>query len=608
MIAVRKGYADLEHGQIHYHRVDGPGPPIVLLHRTPASSSSFLAMLNILRGRRAAIAFDTPGFGESFRPAGMPATIDYARWFLAAIDVLEIEDFHLCGHHTGTHFAAEMALLAPERVKSLLLNGVLVMDQENRAKMRADIGLAKRVDPEGTYLANLWQTMFKLFPNYDGELVHAELVGALRAIDGRDQAFAAICEQDFEAVLAQVQCPIAIVQASDDPLNPMLNRVRGRYPAISIRSLGPAYIAAPECQAQAYADAAIAFASKHEMKKENPAMTERRFKLVRGAGGYDLEQTVSERPAPGPGEVLVRMRAVSLNRRDISIRDLSYPVFDADHFTPLSDGAGEVVEVGESVSGLAVGDRVCSTFFQNWESGRPTFAAAMSALGGGGQGVFADYVLLSEHGVARVPDNWSYEEGACLACAGVTAWSALMRLGQMQAGDWVLIIGTGGVAIFALQIAVAAGARVVILSSSDEKLDRAKQMGAEVAINYRATPDWVEAVKKATDGGVHHAVELGGNGTLAKSVGSLTVGGHLALIGALDGFGGELAASNLIVSALKVSAVLVGPRSDHLALAQFLSEHDIRPVIDSAFDANEAEAAYARATEGAFGKVVIRMN
>jgi NADPH:quinone reductase-like Zn-dependent oxidoreductase len=183
-----------------------------------------------------------------------------------------------------------------------------------------------------------------------------------------------------------------------------------------------------------------------------------------------------------------------------------------------------------------------------------------------------------------------------------------VTLGQVRRDDWVLIIGTGGVAVFALQIAVALGAKVVVLSSSDAKLDHARALGAAVTINYREVPDWDAAVKKATGGGVQHVIELGGVGTLARSLASAAVGGHIALIGALDGFGGDISGVALITAALRVSAVVVGSHADHVALQDLFVAHKLRPVIDHVFDASDAEAAYARAAAGAFGKVVIRMN
>ncbi|PHY19746.1 alpha/beta fold hydrolase [Caulobacter sp. BP25] len=602
---IEKFYVSTAAGQIHGRRVSGPGAPIILLHRTPVSSESFEAVLEILDGRRAAIALDTPGFGGSFRPEGQPSTLAYARWLMDAIDALGIETLYLGAHHTGVHFAVEMAVMAPDRVLGMLLSGIIHAPAEERAKMRADIGKARPIDVDGVYMTDCWRTMKGLFLDPVPALVHAETMGALNAIEGRDQAFDAILDQDFEAVLTKVACPVRVAQATDDPLTltGMLERVQAQRPDFPIERFGPAFLAAPERQAGAFARALIRLT-----EDTDATMTDRRYQLNRASAGYNLARVDQTTPLPGPDEVLVHVRAVSINRRDIGVRDLSYPVGGADGFTPLSDAAGEVVAVGANVTEWKPGDRVTSTFFQAWPDGRLTLPAVMSSLGAGGPGVFADHIVLSRHGVIRTPEHLTDEEAACLPCAGVTAWNALMTLGRLQAGDWVLIIGTGGVALFALQIAVAAGARAIVLSSSDEKLDRAKAMGAEVGINYASTANWTEAVKVASRGfGVQHVVELGGAGTLPKSLASLGLNGHLALIGALDGFGGQLDALPMIFSALRVSAVMVGSRADHEALAAFVAEHALHPVIDSIHDFENADAAYARAAGGAFGKVVVRM-
>ncbi|MET0375456.1 MAG: NAD(P)-dependent alcohol dehydrogenase, partial [Rhizorhabdus sp.] len=275
---------------------------------------------------------------------------------------------------------------------------------------------------------------------------------------------------------------------------------------------------------------------------------------------------------------------------------------------PGSDAAGEILAVGEGVTQWKAGDRVASTFFQNWQGGRLTVPGVVSSLGAGGPGVLADQIVLSQNGVVRIPDDWSYVEGASTTCAGVTAWTALKTLGQLQADDWVLIIGTGGVALFALQIAVASGAKVVVLSSSDEKLEQAKALGAQVGINYRAIPDWSAAVKEATGhAGVQHALELGGAGTMERTLASMAIGGHVAMIGALDGFGAQISGMAMTMAALRVSAVVVGPRESHQALIDFMVEHRLRPVIDSTFAFEKAEDAYVRSGQGAFGKVVIAL-
>jgi NADPH:quinone reductase-like Zn-dependent oxidoreductase/pimeloyl-ACP methyl ester carboxylesterase len=610
---IEKFYVTTSAGQIHGRR--GPAHsqapadalPIVLLHRTPVDSASFERMMAFLIERgQPCLAFDTPGFGESFTPSGTPAAADYGRWLLEAIDAAGVDRFHLAAHHTGTHFAAEIAATQPDRVASLTLSGVLFAPPEERVKMRGDIVNAPPTDLDGVYMADTFKLMKSLFLDPDADLIHAETMGALTAAHGRDLAFDAIFAQNFAEVIGRVlgsaQTRVQIVQASDDPLTLTghLTRFRDAYPQVPVTLTGPAFLATPERQSGAFARALLAIA------KESPVMNNRRYELVNTGDRYALQRAEQAVPVPGHGEVLVRVRAVSLNRRDLGVRDLSYPVNGADHFTPLSDAAGEVVAVGDGVTQWQVGDRVMSTFFQNFAGGRLTLPALLSSLGAGGPGVFADHVVLAESGLLPVPEGWTFEEAACLPCAGVTAWSALKSLGNVQKDDTVLVIGTGGVALFALQIAAASGARPIILSSSNDKIARARALGAVDAINYRDTPEWAEEVRKRTQGaGVQHVIELGGVGTLQKSVAALGLGGHLALIGALDGFGGEINAMPLIFSALRISAVTVGSRADHAALSAFMVEHGLKPVIDRRFSFDEAEAAYAHAETGVFGKVVI---
>jgi len=606
---IEKFYATTSGGQVHGRRVHGAGLPVVLLHRTPVSSAGFGAVLDYLaRSGQAAVALDTPGFGESFMPKSAPTAEDYGRWLLEAIDALSIARFHLAAHHTGTHFAAEIAAAVATRVASLTLSGIIIAPASERVALRADIGNAPSIDPDGAYLAETFRLMKSLFVDPVPELVHAETLGALVAGRGRDLAFDAILAQDFESVLRRAlsagSMRAQVVQAADDPLtlNGMLARFRESFPQVSVRLTGPAFLAMPERQSGAFARAILDFT------KEQKIMSDRRYELVKQASGYALSRIEAATPAPGSGEVLVRIRAVSLNRRDLGVRDLSYPVNGANHFTPLSDAAGDVVAVGPGVTSWRVGDRVMSTFFQNHPGGRMTLPAVMSSLGAGGPGVFADHVILAETGLVAIPTGWTYQQAACVPCAGVTAWSALKTLGQLQAGDHVLVIGTGGVALFAVQIAAAAGARPIVLSSSDEKIERARTLGAISGINYRTVPDWPEPVRKMTNGaGVQHVIELGGVGTLQKSIASLGLGGHLALIGALEGFGGEMSVAPLIFAGLRVGAVMVGSRAEHQALVDFMVEHRLTPVIDQVFGFDEAEAAYQHCERGAFGKVVVNL-
>lgn len=609
-IMIDKFYVPTSGGQIHGRRVAGAGDPVVLLHRTPVSSSGFEPVLRFLAAQgQAAVALDTPGFGQSFLPEGAPTAADYGRWLLQALDAMGLARFHLAAHHTGTHFAAEIAAAVPERVASLTLSGILLAPAEERPGLRAAIGPAPAIDAEGRHIADTFKLMKSLFLDPEPTLVHAETLGALVAGRGLDLAFDAIFGQDFRAVLGRAlaggRFPVQVVQAADDPLtlNGMLGRFREAFPQVPVQLTGPAFLALPERQSGAFARAILNFTAPPTTMTDN-----RRYELVKGAQGYALQRADTAPPVPGAGEVRVRVHAVSLNRRDLGVRDLSYPVNGADHFTPLSDAAGEVVAVGPGVSAWRVGDRVMSSFFQNHAGGRLTLPAVMSSLGAGGPGVFADQVLLAESGLVAIPEGWSYAEAACLPCAGVTAWSALVSAGRVQRGDTVLVLGTGGVALFALQIAAALGARPIVLSSSDGKIERAKALGATDAINYTQHPDWPAEVRRLTGGaGVQHVVELGGAGTLQKSVSALGLGGHLALIGALDGFGGEINALPLIFSALRVSAIMVGSRDEQQALADFMALHRLKPVVDSVFGFDEAEAAYARAAAGAFGKVVVTM-
>lgn len=602
-------YAMTSAGQIHGRRMGSAAEPVLLLHRTPVDSSGFEAVLEFLAQHdQSAIALDTPGFGGSFMPQGAPSAAEYGQWLLEALDDLSVQSFHLAAHHTGTHFAAELARLAPARVLSLTLSGVMLADADERVTMRADVGHAPVIDGDGTHITETFRLMKSLFLDPVSELVHSETMGALIAGHGRDLAFDAIFAQDFGKLLGELhalgQFPIQVVQAGDDPfsLNGMIGRLRERWPDIPVTLTAPAFLALPERQPGAFARAVLTYS------KENTSMDNRRYELVLGTAGYDLVRADGTVPEPGPGEVLVQMRAVSLNRRDLGVRDLSYPVNGANHFTPLSDGAGDVIAVGAGVTSVKQGDRVMSTFMQTYPGTRLSLPAVMSTLGGGGPGVFADKVILADTGIMPIPEGWTYDEAACLPCAGVTAWNALKTLGNMQPGDDVLVIGTGGVALFAVQIAAASGARAIVLSSSDNKIEQAKALGAAEGINYRSCPEWSDKVRKITGGaGVQHVIELGGVGTLQKSIASLGLGGHLALIGALDGFGGQFDALPLIFAALRVSAVMVGSPADQAALADFMHAHGLRPVIDSRFGFDDAEAAYAHADAGAFGKVVIQL-
>jgi len=380
---LHKFYAATSAGQIHGRRTSADGVPVVLLHRTPVSSAGFEPLMRFLDSAgQSAIALDTPGFGASFMPAGKPRAADYGRWLLEAIDALGVQQFHLAAHHTGTHFATEIAAAAPGRV--LTLSGVLLAPADERPKLRADIGHAPDIDLQGRYVKSTFDLMRSLFLDPVPDLVHAEAMGALIAGKGRDLAFDAIFQQDFAGLMQQVldhhQTRVQLVQAADDPLtlNGMLARFREMFPQVPVTLAGPAFLAMPERQPGAFARCILDFT------RGKPRMTDnRRYVLRRAAQGYDLQRQDAATPEPGPGEVLVRVRAVSLNRRDLGVRDLSYPVNGANDFVPLSDAAGDVVAVGSGVTRWRPGDRVTSTFFQNHAGGRLSLPAVMSSLGAG---------------------------------------------------------------------------------------------------------------------------------------------------------------------------------------------------------------------------------
>jgi len=335
----------------------------------------------------------------------------------------------------------------------------------------------------------------------------------------------------------------------------------------------------------------------------------RAYRLSKGATSLDdLKCVEADKPVPGPGEVLIRVRACSLNYRDQAIPTGNYfgGVIDRD-IVPLSDGAGEVEAVGAGVTRFAVGDRVAGTFFQNWGDG-PPHPAAGPALGAvPAKGMLAEYVTLPEGGVVHIAKTLSFEEAATLPCAGVTAWNALMEGPKsVRPGSHVLILGTGGVSLLALQIARAAGATVIATSSSDEKLERVKALGAAHGINYRTTADWGTAAAKLTGGtGVDHVVEVGGVGTLAQSMQAVGFNGEVALIGVLTRTG-ETGPHALMMKGASLRGIFVGSRGMAERLNACIDANGIKPVIDKVFAFEQAAEAYRYQSSSAlFGKVVI---
>ena len=323
-----------------------------------------------------------------------------------------------------------------------------------------------------------------------------------------------------------------------------------------------------------------------------------------------LESVEKELSAPAAGQVAVRVRAVSLNYRDLMLVTGKYNPKLAMPRIPCSDGAGEVTAVGEGVTEWKVGDRVAGIFMQNWQDGPPSAAKSKAALGGDVDGMLATKVLLPASGLVRIPNHLSFEEAATLPCAGVTAWNALFTSTRTQPGDTVLIQGTGGVSIFALQFGKLAGARVIGTSSSDEKLEKARALGLDAGFNYRTNPDWEKWAFQETGGaGVDLILEVGGSGTLQRSIRAAGYGGTIAQIGVLTGDPDVVDVRPILSKLVKIHGVYVGSKADFVAMNAAISLSKLKPVIDRVFGFAEAKEALRHMENGAhFGKIVISMD
>ncbi|MEW6731912.1 MAG: NAD(P)-dependent alcohol dehydrogenase [Acidobacteriota bacterium] len=326
---------------------------------------------------------------------------------------------------------------------------------------------------------------------------------------------------------------------------------------------------------------------------------------------YGIENLVlveRDEPQPAADQVVVKFHAASLNYRDLLFIKGNYVSKPPLPAIPFSDGAGEVVAIGTDVKRWRVGDRVCPIFTQGWLEGPISAEKQRTTLGGGAlPGVLREYGAFDEAGLVKIPQNYSFEEAATLPCAAVTAWNALVSSGNLKAGETVLILGTGGVSIFALQFAKLHGAQVIATSSSDEKLEKAKVLGADKTINYKQTPDWDQEVLKLTNNiGVDHVVEVGGGGTLARSLNAVRMGGHIAIIGLLAGRG-DLNSTNILLKAARIQGILIGSGKMFAEMNRAIEANQIRPVIDKTFAFEEAREALKYLESGAhFGKVVVK--
>ncbi len=331
------------------------------------------------------------------------------------------------------------------------------------------------------------------------------------------------------------------------------------------------------------------------------------YELRNRTGPEALTLTERNDPQPGAEQVLVSMRAVSLNYRDLLVINNHFYPNARLPLIPLSDGVGEVVAVGENVTRVKLGDRVAGILDQNWLLG--DLPKQSLTLGGDMDGVLAQYVVLHQDGVVRVPEHLTDEEAATLPCAAVTAWNALMMQGALQPGATVLVQGTGGVSLFALQFAHLAGARVIVTSSSDEKLERARRLGADETINYKRTPDWDNEVLKLTDGkGVDYVVEVGGAGTLLRSLNAVRAGGQISLIGILSGISTELFIPTMLMKQIRVQGIYVGSRLAFERMNSAIDLHKLKPVVDRVFPFEEALESFRYMEKGGghMGKICVR--
>jgi len=333
----------------------------------------------------------------------------------------------------------------------------------------------------------------------------------------------------------------------------------------------------------------------------------RAFQIQDSFGLDNLKPTERPDPCPGANEVVVRMRAVSLNYRDILTVNGAYNPKQPLPLIPCSDGAGEVIAVGEGVSRVRVGDRVATLFSQGWMAGEPTASELRATLGGPLDGTLAEMMVLSEQGVIPVPNHLSDVEAATLPCAALTAWSALVEHGDVTAGSTVLVQGTGGVSIFALQFAQLLGARVIVTSSNNDKLIKARKLGAWQEINYVDDPAWGKTVRALTNGvGVDHVVEVGGAETFEQSLRAVRVGGHISVIGVLSGVATKVNIVAILMQGVRLQGILVGSREGFEKMNRAIEQHELRPVVDRVFPFAEAPDAFAYMASGAhFGKVCI---
>ncbi len=331
---------------------------------------------------------------------------------------------------------------------------------------------------------------------------------------------------------------------------------------------------------------------------------------IRDEWGFDhLQLGTRPDPRPGPGEVLLKMKAASLNYRDLVVPNRGYGAFTGNlPLIPLSDGVGEVVEVGQGVTRVKVGDRACPCFHQSWIGGAPDLERLTRTLGGPVDGTMTELMCLPADGVVKVAAHLTDEQAATLPCAALTAWSALVTYDQLAPGSRVLVQGTGGVALFALQFGKLLGCHVTVISSSDDKLARVKQLGADAGLNYVTTPEWSKATREITGGrGFDHIVELGGEKTLPQSLRAIRPGGTISMIGVLSGSALAAPLGHVVTRQVRLQGITVGSRDGFEAMMRAVEQHRVQPVVDQVFAFEQLKEAMAQLKRGAhFGKICVR--
>lgn len=334
----------------------------------------------------------------------------------------------------------------------------------------------------------------------------------------------------------------------------------------------------------------------------------RQVRIGASYGVSNLYMDEIDIPTLGPGEVLIKVKAASLNYRDWEIVNGEYHTNYSKGLVPISDGAGKVMDIGPEVRGFQSGDRVVASFWQGWNSGELGQSPTARTVGGPVEGLLSEYQVFPEQSLVRIPEKLNFEQAATLPCAAVTAWQSLVTKGNINSGDWVLVQGTGGVSMFALQIACMHGARTIVLSSSDRKLGIARQHGALATINYRSTPDWAQKVRKITGGqGVDHIVEVGGPETFAQSLASVGVGGQINVVGYVGGKQGSINPLQILQAHARIRGIAAGPTSSLRALCRSIEANQLQPVIDSAYHWLDYKEAMAHLHSGQhLGKIVLK--